>query len=165
MPPARSRRPPHRDHSACCYVAVSVHGSPHRGSRSTRSWPPGARVAPLPCWSERCEGSSGADMTAVRSGPAHAAPARTTGRHARVESGMSSGPLVPLRTVVPLRSGVPAPPEPAAGRLVIDSSYSRLTPYLGARKVAVSIDGLPWRFAWGRTPIDLPAGRHLVEIE
>jgi hypothetical protein len=104
-------------------------------------------------------------MTAVRSGPAHAAPARTTGRHARVESGTPSGPLVPLRTVAPLRSVVPAPPEPAAGRLVIDSSYSRLTPYLGARKVAVSVDGLPWRFAWGRTPIDLPAGRHLVEIE
>lgn len=129
-------------------------------------------------------------MTAVRHGPAHAAHAGTvapagtiapagtaapspvpapdpdghpTGRHARVGSGVPSGPLVRLRTVVP----APAPeaaPEPS-GRLVIDSSYCRLSPHLGARKVAVSVDGLPWRFAWGRTPIDLPAGRHLVEIE
>jgi hypothetical protein len=70
--------------------------------------------------------------------------------------------------VVPAPDPPPEPaetPEIAAGRLVIDSSYSRLTPHLGARKVAVSVDGLPWRFAWGRTPIDLPAGRHLVEIE
>jgi hypothetical protein len=115
-------------------------------------------------------------MTAVRHGPAHAASAGapmlspvpgtvpdapSTGRHARVGSGVPSGPLVRLRTVVPA-------PEPAlepSGRLVIDSSYCRLSPHLGARKVAVSVDGLPWRFAWGRTPIDLPAGRHLVEIE
>ncbi|MDD7964372.1 hypothetical protein [Actinomycetospora lemnae] len=126
-------------------------------------------------------------MTAVRSGPEHAAPGAapttaatpapgvvrpapptppggTTGRHARRETGAPSGPLVPLRTVV----RAPEPeraPEVASGRLVIDSSYSRLTPHLGARRVAVSVDGLPWRFAWGRTPIDLPAGRHLVEIE
>ncbi|MHC1560419.1 hypothetical protein ACR9E3_15805 [Actinomycetospora sp. C-140] len=137
-------------------------------------------------------------MTAVRHGPAHAAPshaspgdavrtvetsssalnaaAGSTGRHARVGSGTPSGPLVALtvspprtairqRSVVPQRAAVPALAEPDAGRLVIDSSYCRLTPYLGARKVAVSVDGLPWRFAWGRTPIDLPAGRHLVEIE
>jgi hypothetical protein len=119
-------------------------------------------------------------MTAVRHGPAHAAPdspaglptsavnsaltsaptsvsGPSTGRHARVGTGVPSGPLVRLRTVVPA-------PEPG-GRLVIDSSYCRLSPHLGARKVAVSVDGLPWRFAWGRTPIDLPAGRHLVEIE
>ncbi|GAA4892235.1 hypothetical protein [Actinomycetospora straminea] len=121
-------------------------------------------------------------MTAVRSGPVHAAPATsavpgvvrsvppptppggTTGRHARRETGAPSGPLVRLRTVV----RAPEPEralEVASGRLVIDSSYSRLTPHLGARRVAVSVDGLPWRFAWGRTPIDLPAGRHLVEIE
>lgn len=128
-------------------------------------------------------------MTAVRpsprSGPAHAAPASATasrtvsapptgpvrsGRHARAGDGTPSGPLVPLRTVV----RTPTPPrlpaagaalELAPGRLVIDSSYCRLTPHLGSRKVAVSVDGLPWRFAWGRTPIDLPAGRHLVEIE
>lgn len=96
-------------------------------------------------------------MTAVRSSP-------PTGRHARRETGAPSGPLVPLRTVV----RAPAPSaalELAPGRLVIDSSYCRLSPHLGARRVAVSVDGLPWRFAWGRTPIDLPAGRHLVEIE
>lgn len=108
-------------------------------------------------------------MTAVRPDPARApraadavpAPApgeRRTGRHARRETGMPSGPLVPLRALAPA-------PEPAGGRLVIDSSYCRLTPHLGARKVAVTVDGLPLRFAWGRTPIDLPAGRHLVEIE
>jgi hypothetical protein len=68
---------------------------------------------------------------------------------------------VRLRTVVPAPEPAPEP----SGRLVIDSSYCRLSPHLGARKVAVSVDGLPWRFAWGRTPIDLPAGRHLVEIE
>ena len=128
-------------------------------------------------------------MTAVRPDPAHAAtptPALPTippapavvrppagppapvrspapagerrGRHARRETGAPSGPLVPLRALAPV-------PEPAGGRLVIDSSYCRLSPHLGARKVAVSVDGLPLRFAWGRTPIDLPAGRHLVEIE
>ena len=132
-------------------------------------------------------------MTAVRHGPAHAAldhafsrPApspgdagSSTGRHARVGTGTPSGPLVALtvspartgiqaRSVVPQPAALPArggPADPPAGRLVIDSSYCRLTPHLGARKVAVSVDGLPWRFAWGRTPIDLPAGRHLVEIE
>jgi hypothetical protein len=99
-------------------------------------------------------------MTAVRPEPTHhAAPrSRPTGRHARRETGAPSGPLVPLRALAPA-------PQPAGGRLVIDSSYCRLTPHLGARKVAVSVDGLPLRFAWGRTPIDLPAGRHLVEIE
>jgi hypothetical protein len=110
-------------------------------------------------------------MTAVRPDPAHAArptpvlppgspaPAgERRGRHARRETGAPSGPLVPLRALAPV-------PEPAGGRLVIDSSYCRLSPHLGARKVAVSVDGLPLRFAWGRTPIDLPAGRHLVEIE
>ncbi|MEJ2860585.1 hypothetical protein [Actinomycetospora flava] len=96
-------------------------------------------------------------MTAVRD----SAP---SGRHARRETGAPSGPLVPLRTVV--RTPAPsAAVELAPGRLVIDSSYSRLCPHLGARRVAVSVDGYPWRFAWGRTPIDLPAGRHLVEIE
>jgi len=118
-------------------------------------------------------------MTAVRHGPTHAAPAApagapvlspvpgtvpdgpSTGRHARVGSGVPSGPLVRLRTVVPAPEPAPEP----SGRLVIDSSYCRLSPHLGARKVAVSVDGLPWRFAWGRTPIDLPAGRHLLEIE
>ncbi|MDD7941155.1 hypothetical protein PHK61_22310 [Actinomycetospora lutea] len=105
-------------------------------------------------------------MTAVRSGPEPAAPLPRTGRHARRETGAPSGPLVPLRTVV--RTPVPDPMASvglAPGRLVIDSSYSRLCPHLGARRVAVSVDGLPWRFAWGRTPIDLPASRHLVEIE
>ncbi|PVZ14519.1 hypothetical protein [Actinomycetospora cinnamomea] len=103
-------------------------------------------------------------MTAVRPEPTHrAAPAPTgstapTGRHARRETGVPSGPLVPLRALAPA-------PKPAGGRLVVDTSYCRLTPHLGARKVAVSVDGLPLRFAWGRTPIDLPAGRHLVEIE
>jgi hypothetical protein len=110
-------------------------------------------------------------MTAVRPGPAHAAPAplppavrpapaggSRTGRHARRDGGAPSGPLVPLRALAPA-------PQPAAGRLVIDSSHCRLTPHLAARKVAVSVDGLPLRFAWGRTPIDLPPGRHLVEIE
>lgn len=122
----------------------------------------------------------GADMTAVRSGPrpgpAHAAPADRvsappsgpvrSGRHARPGTGTPSGPLVKLRTVV--RPSFPDPLaalELAPGRLVIDCSYCRLSPHLGARRVAVSVDGLPWRFAWGRTPIDLPAGRHLVEIE
>ncbi|MEJ2890015.1 hypothetical protein [Actinomycetospora aeridis] len=118
-------------------------------------------------------------MTAVRSGPAHAAPdvllspAPPTGpvrpgRHARPGPGTPSGPLVPLRTVA--RTPVPTPAaegvlELAPGRLLIDTSYSRLSPHLGHRRVAVSVDGLPWRFAWGRTPIELPAGRHLVEIE
>ncbi len=110
-------------------------------------------------------------MTAVRPGPAHAAPAplppplppappgaARTGRHARRDGGAPSGPLVPLRALAPA-------PQPAAGRLVIDSSHCRLTPHLASRKVAVSVDGLPLRFAWGRTPIDLPPGRHLVEIE
>ena len=111
-------------------------------------------------------------MTAVRPGPAHAAPAplppptvrpvppgaSRTGRHARRDGGAPSGPLVPLRALAPA-------PQPAAGRLVIDSSHCRLTPHLASRKVAVSVDGLPLRFAWGRTPIDLPPGRHLVEIE
>lgn len=55
--------------------------------------------------------------------------------------------------------------EIAGGRLVIDASYSALSPHLRTRRVAVSVDGYPWRFAWGRTPIDLPPGRHLVEIE
>src|SRR3954470_12180652 len=114
-------------------------------------------------------------MTAVRHGPAHPAHAASagapvlspvpdgpsTGRHARVGPGVPSGPLVRLRTVVPAPEPAPEP----SGRLVIDSSYSRLSPHLGSRRVAVSVDGLPWRFAWGRTPIDLPAGRHLVEIE
>jgi hypothetical protein len=116
-------------------------------------------------------------MTVVRPTPAPSTPAPGTGRHARIEPSTPSGPLVPLRTVVrPVRATHAAPAmsevaDPYAtldavkGRLVIDSSYSRLTPYLGARRVAVSVDGLPWRFAWGRTPIDLPAGRHLVEIE
>jgi hypothetical protein len=113
-------------------------------------------------------------MTAVRPGPAHAAPAplpppppavrpvppgdARPGRHARRDGGAPSGPLVPLRALAPA-------PQPAAGRLVIDSSHCRLTPHLASRKVAVSVDGLPLRFAWGRTPIDLPPGRHLVEIE
>ncbi|HWN26664.1 MAG TPA: hypothetical protein VNP37_06825 [Actinomycetospora sp.] len=111
-------------------------------------------------------------MTAVRPGPAHAAPAplppptvrpvppgaSRTGRHARRDGGAPSGPLVPLRALAPA-------PQPAAGRLVIDSSHCRLTPHLASRKVAVSVDGLPLRFAWGRTPIDLPPGRHLVEIQ
>ncbi|WP_433787174.1 hypothetical protein ACQPX6_10100 [Actinomycetospora sp. CA-101289] len=99
-------------------------------------------------------------MTAVQPGPAHAAPAGgpRTGRHARRDGGAPSGPLVPLRALAPA-------PQPAPGRLVIDSSHCRLTPHLASRKVAVSVDGLPLRFAWGRTPIDLPPGRHLVEIE
>jgi len=99
-------------------------------------------------------------MTAVQPGPAHAAPVggSRTGRHARRDGGAPSGPLVPLRALAPA-------PQPAAGRLVIDSSRCRLSPHLAARKVAVSVDGLPLRFAWGRTPIDLPPGRHLVEIE
>jgi hypothetical protein len=120
-------------------------------------------------------------MTSVRPSPTHAAgalpaappsvipaPTRSTGRHARAGSGAPSGPLVPLRTVIRPPGPVDDPEatlESVKGRLVVDSSYSRLTPFLGARKVAVSVDGLPWRFAWGRTPIDLPAGRHLVEIE
>ena len=110
-------------------------------------------------------------MTAVRPGPAHAAPAPLPtplppasaggprpGRHARRDGGAPSGPLVPLRALAPA-------PQPAAGRLVIDTSHCRLTPHLASRKVAVSVDGLPLRFAWGRTPIDLPPGRHVVEIE
>jgi hypothetical protein len=123
-------------------------------------------------------------MTAVRSGPAHAAapdvplssapptgPVRP-GRHARRGAGTPSGPLVPLRLVertpTPPRLPVPSADvalELAPGRLVIDTSYCRLSPHLAGRRVAVSVDGLPWRFAWGRTPIELPAGRHLVEIE
>lgn len=112
-------------------------------------------------------------MTAVRSGPVDTpggpptgALATGAGRHARRETGAPSGPLVPLRTVA--RAPMPDPlaaVELAPGRLVIDSSYCRLSPHLAGRRIAVSVDGLPWRFAWGRTPIDLPAGRHLVEIE
>ena len=82
-------------------------------------------------------------MTAVRPGPTHAAPAgspalspvpgpvpdgHSTGRHARVGSGVPSGPLVRLRTVVPAPEPTPEP----SGRLVIDSSYCRLSPHLGA---------------------------------
>ncbi|WP_133824901.1 hypothetical protein [Actinomycetospora succinea] len=105
-----------------------------------------------------------------RGAPAHAAPVSPapstgTGRHARAGDGTPSGPLVRLRTVVRSPAVPSAAVELASGRLVIDTSYSRLSPHLGARRVAVSVDGLPWRFAWGRTPIDLPAGRHLVEIE
>ncbi len=55
--------------------------------------------------------------------------------------------------------------EAASGRLVIDASHCALSPHLRSCRVAVSVDGYPLRFAWGRTPIDLPPGRHLVEIE
>lgn len=59
-------------------------------------------------------------------------------------------------------SGLPAP---GTGRLLLDTSRSALSPHLRDHRVAVTVDGYPLRFAWGRTSIDLPAGRHQVEIE
>jgi len=56
-------------------------------------------------------------------------------------------------------------PDDRPGRLVLDASHSVLSPHLADRRVTVTVDELPLRFAWGRTSIDLPAGRHLVEIE
>jgi len=56
-------------------------------------------------------------------------------------------------------------PEDQPGRLVLDASRSALSPHLAGRRITVTVDELPLRFAWGRTSIDLPAGRHLVEIE
>ena len=54
---------------------------------------------------------------------------------------------------------------PGTGRLLLDISRSVLSPHLRDHRVAVTVDGYPWRFAWGRTWIDLPVGRHDVEIE
>lgn len=54
---------------------------------------------------------------------------------------------------------------PGTGRLLLDASRSGLSPHLRGRRVAVTVDGLPLRCGWGRTSIDLPAGRHAVEIE
>lgn len=54
---------------------------------------------------------------------------------------------------------------PGTGRLLLDVSRSVLSPHLRDRRVAVTVDGYPLRFAWGQTAIVLPAGRHHVEIE
>lgn len=54
---------------------------------------------------------------------------------------------------------------PGTGRLLLDVSRSVLSPHLRDRRVAVTVDGYPLRFAWGQTSIVLPVGRHDVEIE
>lgn len=100
-------------------------------------------------------------MTALHSRPAVAQPHR-------------SGPAsVPLRIVPSRRAPRPLPAagdlaesgEPTTGRLMVDASRSPLSPHLRGRRLAVVVDGQPRWCGWGRTPIDLPPGRHLVEIE
>lgn len=107
--------------------------------------------------------------------PPRGIPAPTRGD--AVAPALHAAPTAPLETITVPQPGRPAPRpvtrtrsgettlEKTSGRLVIDTSFSRLSPQLGSRCVTVRVDGFPLRFAWGRTPIDLPAGRHRVEIE
>lgn len=102
-------------------------------------------------------------MTALRSG-------LETGATVLPAAGPRTTPSVPLR-VTPSRRHLrptPAHGEPAgapSGRLLVDASRSALSPYLRGHHVGITVDGRAMSCGWGRTPIDLPVGRHLVEIE
>lgn len=86
------------------------------------------------------------------------------------ETGVPSQPVA-LRVVPSRRFPGPLPAarveagDPVTGRLVVDATHSALSPHLRHRDVAVHVGGRRWTCPWGRTVIDLPAGRHLVEIE
>ena len=101
----------------------------------------------------------------------HAAPTSTPLTRLRAATTDVPSQPVPLRVVPsrrypgPLPAPRAEPGDPVTGRLVVDTSHSALSPHLRGREVTVRVSGRRHSCPWGRTVIDLPAGRHLVEIE
>lgn len=59
-----------------------------------------------------------------------------------------------------------ADPGAGAGRLVLITSRSACSPHLARRPVRVVVeDGHPLEVRWGRTEIDVPAGRHRLRMQ
>ena len=93
-----------------------------------------------------------------------------------VRSGIAQGPAVTgvelLPDPLPLLDFRPHPgaarePDPVElpGRLVFDTSRSAWSPHLARHDVRVTLDGMPLRVPWGRTTVELPAGRHRVQVQ
>lgn len=57
------------------------------------------------------------------------------------------------------------PDDDLPGRLVFDTSRSAWSPHLARHDVRVSVDGMPLRLPWGRTTVEVPAGRHRVHVQ
>lgn len=113
-------------------------------------------------------------MTALHSGPTSfgAVPVPSVSSPP-VPSPPVPSPSVPLRVVPSRRSPGPLaaptdlvePGDPTVGRLLVDTRHSVLSPHLRGRPITVTVDGRRCTCAWGRAVIDLPPGRHHVEVD
>lgn len=54
--------------------------------------------------------------------------------------------------------------QPPTGRLVVDSSYNRMTIALALTGPKVVINGQPAKVRWGQAPFDLPAGNYHLRV-